>query len=103
MTWKDILKYDSLEEELEQMKKVVDMLKKKEEQVGVKLGLITRGRTYNDLTPEEKSDYENLVKTLRHIQSNIALSMNHIQKVMDDALSFYENPETSLDFINENI
>ena len=105
MSWFDIIKkdYESLEEEIEEIHEKLKEIIDKRESIAMKLGLITRGRTYNMLSDEEKEEWNSLVEEFKKLE-------NLFEKVRKEGLEMVENVTAfsttfsgDTKFINENI
>ena len=105
MSWFKIIKkdYESITEEILETGKNLERLNDRTESIGIKLGLITRGRTYNMLSEEEKKEFQRLNAELREsskeFQNAAALALNLVER----AQMFAKDPDASVSFIDENI
>lgn len=105
MGWFDIVKkdYESITEEIMETGENLARLRDKIESVGMKLGLITRGRTYNMLSDEEKSEFQRLNADLKESSEEFQEAARAAFDLVERAQMFAGNPDASVSFIDENI
>ncbi len=105
MSWFDIIKkdYESIEEELSEMYSKLKEIVDKRESIGIKLGLITRGRTYNMLSDEEKEEWNSLVEEFRKLEDLFEKVKKESLEMIENVTSFSGTMSGDKKFINENI
>ena len=81
------------------LKEIVD----KRESIGIKLGLITRGRTYNMLSDEEKEEWNSLVEEFRKLEDLFEKVKKESLEMIENVTSFSGTMSGDKKFINENI
>ena len=105
MSWFDFIKkdYESIEEELSEMYSKLKEIVDKRESIGIKLGLITRGRTYNMLSDEEKEEWNSLVEEFRKLEDLFEKVKKESLEMIENVTSFSGTMSGDKKFINENI
>ena len=105
MSWFDIIKkdYESIEEELSEMYSKLKEIVDKRESIGIKLGLITRGRPYNMLSDEEKEEWNSLVEEFRKLEDLFEKVKKESLEMIENVTSFSGTMSGDKKFINENI
>ena len=105
MSWFDIIKkdYESIGEELSEMYSKLKEIVDKRESIGIKLGLITRGRTYNMLSDEEKEEWNSLVEEFRKLEDLFEKVKKESLEMIENVTSFSGTMSGDKKFINENI
>lgn len=105
MSWFDIVKkdYESITEEILEAGEHLEKLKDETESIGLKLGLMTRGRTYNMLSDEEKEEWNKLTTKLKNTSKEFQKTAALALELVERASMFAGNPDASVNFIDENI
>tara|TARA_R100001443_G_scaffold72179_1_gene80272 strand:- start:2652 stop:2969 length:318 start_codon:yes stop_codon:yes gene_type:complete len=105
MTWENILKkdYESITEEILEAGEHLEKLRDETNSIGLKLGLMTRGRTYNMLSDEEKKEWNKLTGKLKRTNEQFHKIARAAFNLVEKASMFAENPDSSVKFIDENI
>jgi|TARA_R100000084_G_scaffold99584_1_gene54057 hypothetical protein len=105
MSWFDIVKkdYESITEEILEAGEHLEKLRNETESISLKLGLMTRGRTYNMLSDEEKNEWSKLTAKLKNTSKEFQKTARLALELVERAQMFAGNPDDSVKFIDENI